>query len=322
MRDIGYKIYLIYIVSWFLHLGSRFPGLGKIRIDFLLFGILFILAIPYLKKQKLSMNDREDQTGKYLSILILYIIISIPLVKWPGSVIKQNLVVFLKAIVFYYFTVIFITNKKQLQTLVFIFIACQLIRVLEPLYLHITEGYWGGTTYMAGENLNRLAGGPYDFVNANGLAYIIVSVIPFLYSCALNGKSLILKLLGLSVLPPLFYALVLTSSRSGMLAFIIIVFSYFYKSKKKMLLGIFIVISACIAILSMGDDSIDRYRSIFDKTSKNASTAQGRIRGAVDSFAVALNRPVFGHGLGTSFEATFGAGIGELVKSHIHESNF
>ena len=36
---------------------------------------------------------------------------------------------------------------------------------------------------------------------------------------------------------------------------------------------------------------------------KNAATAEGRLQGIEDDFAVILRRPVFGHGLGTSREA-------------------
>jgi O-antigen ligase len=47
----------------------------------------------------------------------------------------------------------------------------------------------------------------------------------------------------------------------------------------------------------------DRYLSIIGRGEKNAASAEGRVTGVEDNFAVALRRPIFGYGLGTSREA-------------------
>jgi len=277
--------------------------LGAIRFDLVLAGVLFLITFALIS-QKGEKDFAANDTEKYLTILILYAIFTIPFVQWPGSVIRFGIEVFIKAVVFYYFTVTFVNSEKKLKILIFVFMACQSFRVIEPLYLHITEGYWGSAASMAGwERLDRLSGAPHDIVNPNGLAYIIVSVIPFYYF--LSSISWKTKVLCLITLPILIYTLILTASRSGMLALFMIVLGFFVKSKKKLLFSVFVLVSTFVVIAYLGPDQLDRYASIYDDSAANAATAQGRLEGIKSNLIVALRRPVFGHGLGTSREANY-----------------
>lgn len=302
MKELGFKLYLLFMVSWFLHLTSRIPFLGAIRFDLLLAGILFLI-IFVLIAQKEEKDFLKSETEKYLTLLIIYVILTIPFVQWPGSVIRFGIEGFIKAIVFYYFTVVFVTSEKKLKAFIAVFLACQTFRIVEPLYLHVTEGYWGSTAFMSGEFLDRLSGAPYDIVNPNGLAYIIVSVIPFYYF--LSSISWKTKALCLIAFPLLIYTLILTASRSGMLGLFMVVLGIFVKSKKKLLFSIFVLIATFVVIAHLGPDQLDRYASIYDDSAANAATAQGRLEGIKSNLIVALRRPLFGHGLGTSGEANY-----------------
>jgi len=312
MEEIGFKLYLLFMVSWFIHLTSRIPFLGAIRFDLVLAGVLFLITFALIS-QKGGKDCAANDTEKYLTILILYAIFTIPFVQWPGSVIKFGIEGFIKAVVFYYFTVTFVNSEKRLKILIFVFIVGQSFRVIEPLYLHITEDYWGSSAYMSGEFMDRLSGAPHDTVNPNGLAYIILSIIPFYYF--LSSISWQNKVLCLIALPLLLYALILTASRSGMLGFFVIILGIFVKSKKKLLFSVFVLIAALVVIANLGPDQLDRYISIYDDSAINAATTEARIDGVKGDLIVALRRPICGHGLGTSFEAnaTFG---GKLLVAH------
>ena len=177
MKNIGLNLYLLFIVSWFLHLSARLPFLGDMRFDLLLICVLAFLVLAN-KAQSKAFTTRTD---KLLKILILYSIVTIPFVEWPGSVISNGIPEFIKAIVFYYFTIAFVSTERDIKKFVLVFLACQLFRILEPLYLHVTEGYWGSFTSMANwEYLNRLSGAPSDVVNPNGLAFIVCTTLIFL----------------------------------------------------------------------------------------------------------------------------------------------
>ncbi len=80
--------------------------------------------------------------------------------------VKFGLEVYVKAIVFFFFTVRLVTTERRLQLLLLVFVLCQAFRVVEPAYLHVTTGYWGSIASMADwEYMNRLAGAPHDVVN-------------------------------------------------------------------------------------------------------------------------------------------------------------
>jgi len=236
-------------------------------------------------------------------------------VQWPGSVINYGFENYFKVIIFYFFTVMIVTDERKLRVFLLVFVACQVFRVLEPLYLHLTIGYWGDNTFLGdGEMMNRLAGSQYDVINPNGLAYVAVTAISFLYYLCQSVPNM-LKLVGYSLLPVIAYALVLTSSRSGMLALAGVAVAMVTASKRKIVLFGVITILAIIAYQSLGQVQQERYLSIYRDDVRGASTAQGRIDGIYRDFEVAMNRPLFGHGLGTSLEANYNIGR-SVFRSH------
>ena len=160
-------------------------------------------------------------------------VITLPFVTWPGSVLINNLPEFVKAVVFFFFTTLIIDTEKRLTIFLLIFISCQVFRVFEPLYMNITSGYWGDRTYLgSGEFAARLSGAPSDIVNPNGLGFIIVTAIPYLYYLIWLSPRKLLKLLFLIILPLLIYALVLTMSRGAFLALLVILWMIFKESKR------------------------------------------------------------------------------------------
>ena len=298
----AYKLYLLFIISFFLHLAGRIAALGSIRFDLLLVVAIFIA----IRAQKTAGADEKlSKTDKILLIMGIYIIVSLPLVQWPGSVIGRGIPGLIKAIIFYYYSISLVTTEKRLRTFMAVFIACQSFRVFEPVYLHVTQGYWGSSTSMAAGGtlmMDRLSGAPYDIVNPNGLAFVITSVIPFFHFVAM-ASSLKAKILYIASLPVFLYALVLTSSRTGFLALIVLVGGIILKSQRKILLIILVAFGAVILFLNLSPLQRDRYFSIFESNVAGGASAQGRIEGTFDTFKVALMKPIIGFGLGTSREA-------------------
>lgn len=301
----AYRLYLLLVLSYFLRIPERLPALGLIRFDLLL--VLLIAALIVVRKKPKDQRLEPNPVERYLRILMIYIVVSLPFVAWPGSVLLQNSQVFIKAVVFFYFTVALIDTEQKLKTLVAVFLGVQIFRVLEPLYLHVTEGYWGAIASMADwQYMYRLSGSPYDVINPNGLAFVIVTVIALFHFIGLRRRGWVL-LCYLMVLPALLYALILTGSRSGVVALFIIMFFIFIKSRRKAVFVTLCAVGAVMSLAVMDDNQRDRYLSIFSSHTKNAETAEGRMSGLRDDFGVAMNRPLFGHGLGTSLEANWNA---------------
>jgi putative inorganic carbon (hco3(-)) transporter len=298
MRNLAFRIYLLFLVSWFLHLPSRMPFLGELRFDFVLVAILGVLAILGREKEGLTLSG----TDKLLWVLIAYSFLTLPFVEWPGSVVKFGLPNFIKVVVFYYFTISFVKTERDLKVFVFVFLTCQLWRIFEPLYLHFTEGYWGDVASMDNsEYLDRLSSAPHDVLNPNGLASIICNIFPFLYY--LSGASWRRRSAFVVVAPPLLYTLALTGSRSGLVALGAAFAGILVKARNRMVLGIIGTLVVVVGYSALATDMQDRYLSIFGEGEKNRATFEGRLEGVKSDFQVMLRRPVFGHGLGTSREA-------------------
>jgi O-Antigen ligase len=297
---VAFWLYLVYIISWFLHLTARVPALGAFRFDLCLVVAIAVLAVA--KGRVSDSPTRRSPISWALFALTVYCVVTLPFVYWPGSVIKFGFEAYIKAVVFFFFMVQLVTTERRLRLLLLVFLLCQSFRILEPVYLHLTTGYWGDAASMADwERMDRLAGSPYDVVNSNGLAFIVLTVICFahyLWTGNWLGRIAYALLLPLSL-----YALVLTGSRSGMIGLGIVFATVWSKSRHKALLAALMVAVVVWSLPRLSGDLADRYKSVFDPTAKNAVTAQGRLEGVVTSFRVALRRPIFGHGLGTSREA-------------------
>lgn len=296
----GFALYMLFMCSWFLHFGGRFAWWGALRLDLVL--VLLMLACAGMAGLPPAGTDQARAVRRWLGILFAYAVLTIPFVEWPGSVVRHGLEAFSKALVFYLFTVSFVRTNGQMKVLMGVFIAAQSLRVFEPLYLHLTQGYWGSTASMADwEVLDRLSGAPSDVINPNGLAFVVLTVLSFSHFLLTSTKA---GALYYAVsLPAHLYTLLLTASRSGMVG-LLAVFGviWYYSRRKVMLLGLAAAL-AMAAVPYVGADLADRYLSIVSSDTKNATTAEGRLEGVLRDFRVSLRRPLFGHGLGTSREA-------------------
>jgi len=309
-------LYIYFVIDFFLHLPARIPGYGVIRPTLLLVVVLTILLIS--QKDKFA-GIGDDPIFKKIKLLIFYVIITLPLVTWPGSVLINNIPVFVKAIVFFFFTVFIVDTERRLKMFLFVFIACQIFRVLEPLYMHITDGYWGSKTYLGyGEFASRLSGSPADIVNSNGLGFVIVTIIPYLYYLAWRSSSKVLKLLSFGIAPLLVYALVLTMSRGAFIALLVVLWMIFKESRHKL----FLIVVLCIGFFgiwsTLSDNHKDRYLSLVSSDAKQSATVDGRLQGMINEFGVVFERPLIGHGLGTSKEAKTHAGVGWKISHNLY----
>ncbi|WP_157994459.1 O-antigen ligase family protein [Peristeroidobacter agariperforans] len=313
-----FYFYLFFVITHFLRLSNRVPGIGALRPTLVLVAGLTIALL--MKKDELAGRLSMDATRKLLHFAA-WVVITLPFVVWPGSVLRENFEEWIRVVVFFFFTALIVDSFDRLKLFVAVFVGTQIFRVLEPLFLHVTTGYWGSETYIgSGEFMDRLGGGPHDVVNPNGLGFIIVCTVPFVYYLWLGNRKagLISKLLALGVLLASLYALLLSASRSGFLALIVTVGLILLKSQRKALLLAIIGIVSVVAVANMTDLQRDRYRSLWSSDTRGGATAQGRVDGVVGELGLAMKHPLFGHGLGTSGEAKFHRSGGYQVAHNLY----
>jgi putative inorganic carbon (HCO3(-)) transporter len=320
VNSFTFYLYMLYIISFFLHLSARIPAISILRPDLLIAAGLIISL--FLQSNNLK-GRFETPCNKYLIIFLAYVILSLPFVEWPGSVLRDNLANFIKAFLFFYFTILIVDTDSRLKRLVFVFMACQLFRILEPLYMHEVSGYWGSSTHLGGgEFVGRLGGAPSDVINPNGLAFVIATLFPFLHFLWGNSRWFA-KISYLAAIPPLLYALVLTMSRSGLVAILVIAWTIFVKSRHKFVLIIVGCMIATVVWTNLNDVQKDRYISMTgSEDAQSAATFQGRIAGVQGELRLALKKPIVGYGLGTSQEAIVNISGGRHVSHNLYTETF
>lgn len=293
-------LYLYFVIDFFLRFSVRVPGYGVLRPTLLM--VLIISAVLFAQRESLK-GRFNDPVFKAIFILLGYLLISLPLVEWPGSVVRTNIDTFVKAIVFLFFTALIIDTEKRLKWFIAVFVFCQVFRVIEPLYLNISGGYWGSSTHLQGGDFaNRLAGAPADVINPNELGFVIVTAIPFLHYL-LWPKGWKSKVLYCSLMPLLLYALILTMSRGAFVVLLVVAFFIFKESRHKLFLLVLGATLIVAALSVMSPVQKDRYLSLVSEDTAGSATVDGRLRGMVSEFKLGLSRPVVGHGLGTTSEA-------------------
>jgi len=301
-RNAAFYLFCAFLVSYFLHVTARVEVLGLMHLDLVL-AALTTLAIALGRQQTRSIASAGmDPVAKRLWILVGYIVVTIPFVEWPGSVL-HNLETYAKSLCFFFFVVATVDTTRKLKVLLTVYVATQVWRVLEPLYMHVTSGYWGSFTSLGNwEYMDRLAGSPYDIINPNGLGFVIIMTLPLLHFLV-KPDTTARRLVWGGVACAMCYALVLSASRSGFLAFVFLYLFVMWRSKYRAPLLAVAVVGAVIAFTLMTDLQRERYVSIFSHHAKGSQTAEERISGVIGDFQVSLRRPLFGHGLGTSREA-------------------
>lgn len=306
-----FNLYLLFIVSYLLHFPARLSVLGAIRFDLLIAGVLLIGLLKETHKAK---ENFAHPITKSLYAILIYVVLTLPFVEWPGSVLKGNLIPFIKALMFFFFTIAFVNSPAKLRKILIVYVACQTVRVLEPLYMNITQGYWGSATHVAGgEFASRLSGSPYDVVNPNGLAFVICIAWAYWHYFVGNSIKLRNKFLYWGIGSAFAYAMILTMSRSGLIALAVLGAFIFFASQRKLIIITVLIVGSTFAFSQMTDIQQERILSITgNQESSQSKSAQGRIDFMFRMADVWFNRPIVGHGLGTSKEA--GANYGEDAK--------
>jgi hypothetical protein len=305
--------YIFFLLDFFLRFPARIPGYGSIRPTVVELGLISLLL--FVQKDKLK-GRADDPIFKAILVLIAYIVITIPFVEWPGSVLRVNAKDFVSAIVFFIFTALIVDSEKRLKITVGVFLACQLFRVFEPLFLNLTTGYMGSATHLGGGDFaGRLSGAPADVINPNELGFVIVTAIPFLHYLLLPRGWKGMLLYGL-LLAPMLYALILTMSRGAFIALLVVAWMVFKESKRKWLLLLVVPVIAAIGWSTMSPLQKDRYLSLIDGDTTGGASVEGRLQGMVNEFKLGLNRPIVGHGVGTTPEAKVNVMGGRRQASH------
>lgn len=301
-RDTAFYLFCAFLISYFMRLTARSAVLGAIHFDLILAVLTGIAIFLSAQQRRRGPPAKLDPVARRLWILVAYVVVTLPFVEWPGSTV-HNLEGYAKSLCFFFFVLATVDTTRKLRTLIIVYVATQVWRVLEPLGMHLKSGYWGSFTSLGNwEYMERLAGSPYDIINPNGLAFVIIMTLPLLH-LILKPDTALRRALLLGLVGAMCYALVLSASRSGFLGLLFLGVLLVWRSKHR---AAYLTAGALVLIVStalMTNLQRERYVSIFSHSAKGGQTAEDRINGVIADFKVSLRHPFFGHGLGTSREA-------------------
>ena len=321
-RDFAFNAFCFFLVSYFVHFTQRVTALGVIHFDIIVAAVCALAILFAPRQRKAGVVEYKttiaEQINRALIIIVIYILLTLPFVQYTGSVLKHGLEPFLKSVCFYFFIVATVDTPKKLRTLLFLYVGCQVFRVLEPLWMHVFDGYWGSDTSIEGwQTMDRLSGSPFDIINPNGLGFLVVTSLPLLhYVCP--PTTGFRKILWVFIAGAMSYALILSSSRSSFLALIFLALVVIIRSRHRTVLLVAATLASMLAVSVMTDLQQERYLSIVSHSAKGAGTAEGRINGLYSDLAVAMKRPVFGYGLGSSAEANSNFGGTGMIAHNLY----
>lgn len=314
---LGFRLLLAITLFMLLSLAEQIPGIAVVRPTLLLTLILIGVTIANFSKLK---HRLRNPASKAVTGLAIYILVTFPLAYWPGSVLN-NLPHLIISFGYFYFIAIYVDSVRRLEIFLFVYTAAQVFRVLAPLFLHVTTGYWGDQTYLGDDSgfVARLAGAPWDIINANGLASLVAITLPFLYFWGRSRGTTTLLGLVTPLSLVLVYALMLTLSRSTLLALCLEAFAVLMFSKKRLLILGFLSIGATVGVASLSPLQKERFLgSMYRSDAKGSESAKGRVSGITDDIEVWAEHPFFGYGFGTSGEALFNFKGGHTISHTLY----
>lgn len=323
LRRATFVLYCLYTIDYYIRISTRVPAIAAARPTLIEFSIIVMCLLAQISQFKGRLTNRP---AKALFALFAYLAVSLPFVTWPGSVL-HNLDQFSRVVAFFFFTVLIVDTERKLVIFLIVFVGCQLYRVLDPLYLHITTGYLGDSTYLGGGDFEgRLSGAPFDWVNPNGLGFVTVRCVPFLYYCLYQARQLYRKILAVTLISACMYVLYLTLSRGSMIALFVIIWQIFRRTKHKVLFVTGLLAIFVIAWAHFGTVHRDRYMSLLGGHGGSQGsvqemenrTAYGRVQLTEEEFEIGMERPIFGHGLGTTAEAKVHNGHGAQASHNLY----
>lgn len=287
-----HPIYFYYSILFLIPFGQY-----RFKIDWVItFGLLVVLFLQALSNKKDFFLKRRA-LFPYIAIFFAQFIISGVFSKYP-QVISMNIIKFSFSLLFYFYTIFFVRDKKQfIETIPKIIVLsvsiCSLTAIL---------GYFFNIAYFAESVDGGFKRGIGTTRDPNTLALLIIFAIPMIIHMIFNAKTRSNRL----VLIILFFinllAIVTTFSRSGALAVCIILIVVFGKKIKKIearqlgLIISFLLLSVVILFSLIPPSYWDRQKSL----SKSGDKAVGRrLSYVIVGLESVKEHPFFGTGPGT-----------------------
>lgn len=290
---------LAYLIIFLLRPAEMYPALAAFRVE-LLTGIFVLVAV--IIRQKLvegTVYFPRDRITLSLIAFLAVMCISI-FSSYEKSFTIDECIGFIKLLIFYYLIISVIDNKRKFIAFMTVFLVLIAYIAFDAFKSYISGGF---ITRMG---VDRMYGSTSAGGDPNTLAATLGATIPLVVASAFYFRNLLAKI-GLWMLAlGMAYLITITGSRSGLLAFIGVLFGGFIYARHKLVLIVAAVLLIAGVWSVMPDQYRNRYLTLSDMEDIN-ETSSGRIDIWKAGVRMIETRPILGVGAG-AFSAAAGSG--------------
>lgn len=281
----AYLSLLLFMLIYCARPEDWIPGMGHIPLAKIVGAIVIVSGVVSLGQSRL----RLPRETLYLVLLTGCLWLSIPFSLWKGGAFWEAFK-FTKMVPVIFVMVLALTSFSRLRQLIFIQTACvAAISVVSIWKAHLYKG-----------RLEGVLNGNYS--NSNDLATQIVICLPFCITFLLQARSPLRKLVWGFVITLMTYAVLLTGSRGGFLAWAVVmaacVWQFGIRGRRRwlLILGLVGVLFAGVA----GGTVSERFGAILNAQDNANAYASAQVRKKLFTEAIVetLEHPLFGIGVG------------------------
>jgi O-antigen ligase len=272
----------LYIIVWYLQLGTRINFLGVIRFEFLLGALLGVSALL----QQLQSKQISSNLTKKVYLFFFILVIQIPF----SAAMEHSYTIFTDRVFKFSLLAVFISTFIKSPAALRLFIFAFLLACLK-LSLEGFLGWKSGSLVWQNQGIMRLHGSIPILQHPNSFSGFGVGLLPFIYYLfpAVN------RYYKLALLALLVFALVIiifTGSRTGYVATAGFLGYAIYKSKYKLKVLISFLFIILLSLPFIPVQYLERFESIYTLKEKEGNSSGTRLQILEDSVEIFLKHPL------------------------------
>ena len=274
-------LFCAYTVIWYLQVGMRISLLGTIRIE-MLWAIGLICIAVFSGRLNSIRNPLVFNIVLYFVCLIISVILSID-IAFSWDVFFNRVI---KFSIFGFFIAVFIRSPRDLKYFIITFLlVCAKMG---------QEGFIGkitGSMMWENQGVMRLHGSTPLYFHPNSFSGMALGTLPFiLYMWKLSKSYLRYFLIILTIFSV--NIILFTGSRTGYVAFLIMLFFYIFIHQKKVKYFFLVLLALLLAFIFTPEQYKERFMSSFSSYHKVDSSAGKRVQILRDAWDVFKNHPL------------------------------
>jgi len=297
-RSLAYGALLLFTFFYYTRPEDLIPGLSAVPIEKIIGGVALVALAVTLA----SGRDKRKFPLEFKLLLLLFahLIVSIPFAFWRTQALVTVFERFSKDVIIAFLVTLIVTSFDQLRRLLWVQAASMGVTTIASILVHHTDQY----------RLIGALGGIFE--NPNDLAINMSINWPLVLAFLLGARGLGRKGIWSIAILGMLVGVILTYSRSGLLAMVMAVgiclWEFGIKGKRFQLIVLAFILSiAGVGVVVATPHYLARVESIFGgnvEGSEDRGSWEARRELLVDSIEEAIHHPITGIGAGNFAAAT------------------